>query len=89
LLEKFATLYDDYNKAGNRFQVVEDSDSDVSLNYIDFSFDEFFVSWLRKKCTVCKVSFFLHFKKAGKKLFFRSDETSWLLLLCLSTSLVL
>jgi hypothetical protein len=47
LLEKFATLYDDYNKAGNRFQVVEDSDSDVSLDYIDFSFDEFFVSWLK------------------------------------------
>ena len=30
LLEKFATFYDNYNKAGNRFQIVDDSESDVS-----------------------------------------------------------
>ena len=30
LLEKVATLYDNYNKVGNRFQIVADSESDVS-----------------------------------------------------------
>ena len=30
LLEKVATLYDNYNKAGNCFQIVDDSESDVS-----------------------------------------------------------
>ena len=30
LLEKVASLYDNYNKAGNRFQIVDDSESDVS-----------------------------------------------------------
>nr|CAH0111148.1 unnamed protein product [Daphnia galeata] len=30
LLEKVATLYDNYNKAGNHFQIVDDSESDVS-----------------------------------------------------------
>lgn len=30
LLEKVATLYDIYNKAGNHFQIVDDSESDVS-----------------------------------------------------------
>lgn len=34
LLKKVATLYDNdnYNKAGNHFQIVEDSESDVSSN---------------------------------------------------------
>jgi hypothetical protein len=30
LLENVATSYDNCNKAGNRFQIVDDSESDVS-----------------------------------------------------------
>jgi hypothetical protein len=30
LLEKLFTLYDNYNKAGNRFKIIDDSKSDVS-----------------------------------------------------------
>nr|CAH0112401.1 unnamed protein product [Daphnia galeata] len=41
LLEKVATLYDNYNKAGNHFQIVDDSESDVSSDWMYFEFPLF------------------------------------------------